>query len=165
MMIGGPLEVVMNYEIDLQIVPRENIASITVACPWTAIGDTLGTVFGEVMAYLGPLGALDGNAKAFARYVPTGEQVTIEAGFTVVDPVPGMGRVRPGELPGGEALVTIHEGPYGEVAAAYTAMQEWLTAHGRKGAEAMWEFYLTPPDVEPPRTEVVWPLLPVAVAV
>jgi len=154
----------MQNTIERQTVAPEHTAVVAFTCGFNEIAAHIGPVFGEVMAYLGPLGAIDGTARAFACYRPAGEQVHVEAGFTVHAPIAGQGRVQPGELPGGEAIVTIHEGPYNTVERAYAAMQEWLTANGETGSETMWEYYLTPPDATPPRTMIVWPLVRAAVA-
>ena len=148
----------MPYEIERTTIEPEQTAAISVTCPWAEISQQMGPIFGEVMAYLGPIGAIAGDAKAFGRYTPAGDQVVIEAGFTVHAPIAGHGRVQPGTLPGGEAIVTIHEGSYETLSQAYEAMQAWLAERQLAGAESMWEYYLTPPDVQPPRTMLVWPL-------
>lgn len=149
----------MTYEIERTTLEPELTAAITVTCPWDAISQQMGPIFGEVMAYLGPIGAIAGDAKAFGRDTPAGENVILEAGFTVHAPITGHGRVQPGTLPGGDAVVTMHEGAYDTVPQAYEAMQTWMVERHLAGAASMWEYYLTPPDVQPPRTMIVWPLV------
>jgi AraC family transcriptional regulator len=149
----------MSYDIEVRRLERQDTAVVRARCAWDQIAPTLGSIFGEVMAHLGATGAVPAGG-AFGRYTPRGAEVDIEAGFTVTAPIAAGGRVEAGELPGGDAAVCLHVGPYEQVAAAYEAVQAWIAEHGRELAGAPWEVYLTPPEEQPPKTEVVFPLRP-----
>ena len=149
----------MDYAIELRTLERTDTAAVRLTTTMPRIGADIGQAFGEVMQYLQANG-IQPTGLAFARFHSMGEEIDMEAGFSVPGAITGAGRVRPGELPAGEAAVTLHAGPYDAIGPAYEAIEAWLAAHNRKAAGAPWEVYLTPPDVQPPRTEVVFPLLP-----
>ncbi len=148
----------MGYDIEVRLLERQHTAVVRAKCRRDEIADTLGGIFSEVWSLIGATGAQPAGV-AFARYTPEAADIAIEAGFTVAAPVARAGRVEPGELPGGEAAVCLHIGAYEEVAAAYAAVQTWMKEHQRVLSGAPWEAYLTPPEEQPPRTEVVFPLL------
>lgn len=88
----------------------------------------------------------------------TGIRVTAHSGEWTV----GEGDLLAETLPGGPAAVTIHSGPYDQLQAAYTALEEWIAAHGFHLAGAPWEAYLNDPADHPNpqdwKTEVCWPV-------
>lgn len=96
----------------------------------------------------------------FARIRPLGEaQFDVEAGFPVVDPVPGFGETEPSTLPAGPVISTVHVGPYDAMAPAYDALNSWLAAEDAEAAGPAWEIYLSEPAGDPAtwRTQVVQP--------
>jgi effector-binding domain-containing protein len=149
----------MSYSIEVRRLDRQDAAVVRARCRWDQISDTLGGIFSEVWSAISASGGAPLGG-AFGRYTPQGDEVEIEAGFTVAGPVTPSGRVESSELPGGEAAVCLHVGPYDQVAAAYEAVVSWMSANGRTPAGAPWEVYLTPPEEQPPKTEVVFPLGP-----
>jgi effector-binding domain-containing protein len=90
------------------------------------------------------------------------DTVDVEAGFPVAAEVTSDADVKPGILPGGEAVETVHTGPYETLADTYRELADWIERHGRRPADLSWECYLTDPD-DPnhpggPETLVVWPV-------
>jgi effector-binding domain-containing protein len=98
----------------------------------------------------------------FARYrgMPT-SAVDIEAGFPVTRRIDPAGEVLPGELPGGQVIEAVHEGPYDSIRSTYDDVQRFAAESGLRPAEGMWECYLTDPQASPDpstwRTMVCWP--------
>jgi effector-binding domain-containing protein len=149
----------MEYEIQVKQLQRQDTAVIHATCGSADIGEVLSGIFSEVMAHIAASGVQPAGG-AFGRYEPAPPGFRIEAGFTVTTPVVGGGRVEPGELPGGEAATCLHVGPYDTVSAAYEAVESWMRENGREAGGPPWEVYLTGPEVQPPQTEVVFPLRP-----
>ena len=147
----------MGYDIEVRQLERQDTAVVRAKCRLDQIGETLGGIFSEVWSLIGATGAQP-TGVAFARYAPEAAEISIEAGFTVAAPIARGGRVEPGVLPGGEAAVCLHIGAYEDVTAAYEAVQAWMKEHQREPNGAPWEVYLSPPEEQPPRTEVVFPL-------
>jgi effector-binding domain-containing protein len=132
-------------------------ATLTVA----EVGPWLGKTFAAIAALLaerqaGPAGP------PFARYHMLGEgRFEVEAGFPADRQIEGNGDVQPSELPGGQAAVTVHVGPYDQMEPAYQALASWVSEHGGELAGDAWEVYFSDPSMEPDpatwRTEIVQP--------
>jgi effector-binding domain-containing protein len=123
-----------------------------------AIGQRLPAVWRYV---LGEGGMIAGPP--FTRYhAIEGDRVDLEAGLPVRSVLPPKDEIRPGELPGGEAAVATHLGPYEGLPATGAALAKWVAARGRIAAGPNWELYVADPGVEPNpakwRTEIVKPL-------
>jgi effector-binding domain-containing protein len=99
-----------------------------------------------------------GPPLALYRSVP-GDTVDVEAGYPVATEVASEGEVRPSSVPGGDAVETVHIGPYETLGDTYREMAGWMERHGRRPATLTWELYLTDPeDPAGPETLVVWPI-------
>ena len=65
-------------------------------------------------------------------------------------------------LPGGQAVVGTHVGPYDQLEGTYGELMTWVKLEGLELAEGMWEQYVSDPAAEPDpatwRTLIVWPL-------
>ncbi len=146
------------YAIEVQQRERTDTAVVHASCKLEEIPQTLSGIFSEVAATAARGGAQPRGV--FGRYNPKPDGFDIEAGFTIDRPIQSSGRVEASELPGGECAVTLHVGSYDTIGLAYEAVQQWIAANGRRVAGAPWEVYLTGPEVQPPRTEVVFPLRP-----
>jgi effector-binding domain-containing protein len=121
----------------------------------------------------------------FARYYASGpDGLDIAAGFPVAEPflgasgahplpesgaaeeAPASAIVHPDELPAGPAAVATHVGPYQGLEAAWNGLRERVDAMGRELGDDPWEVYFIGPgsgvDEAEWRTELVWPLQPIA---
>jgi effector-binding domain-containing protein len=87
------------------------------------------------------------------------DAVDVEAGFPVAADVTPEGEVLSSSVPGGQAVETVHIGPYETLGDTYRQLAGWMEQHGRRPAPLSWESYLTGPD-DPagPETLVVWPI-------
>ena len=65
----------------------------------------------------------------------------VEVGVELTQPCPLTGRVVASTLPSGRAAMTVHYGPYSELATAHRAVVDWCTAHGHRTAGPRWEIY------------------------
>ena len=105
----------------------------------------------------------------YGRYHQFGpDHVDVEIGIPVAAPVANLrplaecepGEMGSSELPGGEAAVVVHRGPYDSLSGAYDRLHDWIHAQGRDEGPGPWESYIDDPsEVSDPsqlRTEVVW---------
>lgn len=112
------------------------------------LGDELGKILPRVHAYLEKKGVA-ASGPPFARYMGFGDKLEIEAGLPVSAAVDGDGDIEASELPGGDAAVTTHIGPYDELPQAHAALVSWTFANKRKANGGPFESYLTDPGDEP----------------
>jgi effector-binding domain-containing protein len=155
---------------------RELIPQPTAAVRLTqAMADLdLGALFDEhlpnVAHRLADMG-IEPAGPPYGRYHAWGpESVDVEIGIPVSAPPPNVrplaeaepGEMGASELPGGQAAVLVHSGPYDGLRQAYDDLHEWIHAQGREEGPAPWESYVDDPtevgDEADVRTEVVWPL-------
>jgi len=153
----------MAYDISVKKLARRHTLVIKGSMRADELPNFFGQAFGELFGYATRKGSMP-DGPPFARYPSVGpEQVVVEAGVTVASPVAGEGRVEASDLPGGEAAVTTHIGPYESLHEAYRAVEAWMQANGRAPGGAPWETYFSDPQQEPDpmkwRTEIAWPLV------
>lgn len=130
--------------------------------PLGEAGPAIVEAFQTVGAYLKRSGVQPAG-ETFARFHRVGpDSLDVEVGFTVTRAHPAAAPIQSSELPGGDAVSTLHRGPYERVPEAVAALEAWMRDHGRRAAGPHWEVYLNgPPDVTDPalyETEVVVPL-------
>lgn len=129
--------------------------------PVAAIGSWLARAYGTLGRVITLHGAYPAGPP-FARYRQLADdRFAVEAGFPVSAAIDADGDVRPSQLPGGPAAVTVHIGPYEQMAPAYRALASWVSSHGGEPAGDPWEVYYTDPASESDpatwRTEIIQP--------
>jgi effector-binding domain-containing protein len=85
-----------------------------------------------------------------------GGAIDIDFGVQVAAPFAGEGEVACVPVPAGEAVSTLHRGPYSGLRGAHDAIHRWLDEHKRR-SPASWEIYGDwSEDPEKLETEVVY---------
>lgn len=124
--------------------------------------EVLGPAWGSILAYAANMG-VEPSGPPFVVFLNMDMQdLNLEIAFPFDRPLDGEGDVRPGTLPAGEAVETVHVGPYDQLKDAYEALEGWMKANGRVAGGPPHEHYLNDPQDTPPgelRTRIVWPLL------
>ena len=126
--------------------------------------DFLGPAFEAVAAAVERQGSHVTGPPFTAYREVGGTELEVEAGFPVPARIVPDGPVRPGELPGGPTVETVHVGPYETLPETYEQIRGWLRVRGLRPGRLMWESYLTDPadpehrHPEGPRTLVVQPV-------
>jgi effector-binding domain-containing protein len=159
----------MDYNVTLRVNEPKHTLIVRGRVPGAELPAFFGSAFGEVFG-LAMQRSAPPDGPPFARFpgitpgVGPGAEVDVEAGVCVAREVEGSGRVVASVLPGGDAAVTDHIGPFDEMQPAYMALESWMREHDRVPAGGPWEIYYSDPAQEPDpqkwRTEIVWPLLP-----
>jgi effector-binding domain-containing protein len=126
------------------------------------MSDALGLVAGALRT-----AGVEPAGPPFARYFSMSEEgLDVAAGFPVAEPFLGAGVVHPAELPAGPAAVATHVGSYTGLEAAWAAVRARIVELGRTPGDDPWEVFFIGPgsgvDETEWRTELVWPLAPVA---
>lgn len=116
----------------------------------------------EVLSLIGAQGAQPAGP-LFARYLRMGsEDVEVEIGFPLEQPIEPQGRLTISSLPGGSALRAVHRGPYEALHSSWDQFGRWVAENGHEPDGALWESYVTGPetseDASEWRTELILPL-------
>jgi effector-binding domain-containing protein len=147
----------------------ETIGIETVTARTTAVvrgharAEEIGPLVGQAYAEVGQALTAQGLFPAgppFVRYAREGmgpDEFDLAAGFPCTRAATAAGRVEPMELPGGDAVVATHVGPWDELGDAYRAVEDWMTEHGLVAADDPWETYLDGPEAPVHRTVLTCP--------
>jgi effector-binding domain-containing protein len=143
--------------IEIRFLQPSDAAVIRAILPAELIGTVIGGMFDEIVGFLGA-NNITPTGQAFGRFRRAGDKVEMGVGFTADRPITPSGRIVSQHLPGGEAAVATYRGPYEDVSQAYDAVRDWLQKNERIAAAEPWEVYLSSPEEDPPRIEIVFPL-------
>ena len=148
-------------EFKISTIEAQQAAAIRSRVPMEELRTAFDTGFSQVMRAVTEQGAtLTGPPFGYYHSMP-GETIDVSIGFPVSTEV-RAGNVQPFELPGGQAVVGTHVGPYDQLEGTYGELMTWVKLEGLELAEGMWEQYVSDPSAEPDpatwRTLIVWPL-------
>lgn len=150
--------------IDVQVteLPSQPAAVVRGAVPMAELPAFFQKAFGAVIAVAEQQGVeITGPPFGYYPSMPA-DVVEVAAGFPTARMVEPADGVEPLELPAATAAVTVHVGPFDQLARTYGELEAWMRERGRHGTFPMWERYLSDPHTEPDpatwRTEIVWPV-------
>ncbi len=151
----------MGYEVTIKEATPERLAGVRGTYRIAQLGEVMGPEFGRIMGAIAAQGVHPSGGAVTVYHGWTEDTVDAEIALTIDGDFSAQGDVRPGMLPGGKVVFTVHVGPYDQIGAAYGAIQEYAKANDLSLADMMWERYLTgpeEPDLSKHVTEVFWPL-------
>lgn len=146
--------------------PAQPTLCVKTRTPAACIGEVLGQAFHDLNSAVTAQGATVSGLPYVAYRNLNLSDLDLEIGVPVSKPLAALGRIEPGELPGGVWASTLHIGPYDGVGPAWNELHGYLRAQGKVAAPVGYEFYFDAPETPPERTRtrVAFPLLPPAVA-
>ena len=147
--------------IRIETLEVKHVATIRLTCKHAELKQTISTILPETMGVVFGSGARVVGAP-FVRYHTWGDDLDIEGGIPVAEPIMPKGRVQPRALPGGPAIVTTHVGPYELLGDTHSRVLKYVEDNEIQLAGAPWEEYLTDPGMEPDpkkwKTKVIYPI-------
>lgn len=149
----------------IETVQRDPIDAVVaeVTAPVAELGEKMGATFESVGSALTASGA-DPAGPPVAVFLNVDDESAwrVAVGFPVAPPLPELLGLEHMRLPGGTAVVGIHEGPYDGLAGSWEAVTEYVKEGGLQAAAPPWESYVaSPPAVEDPNkwvTEIIFPV-------
>ena len=137
-------------------------AVIHVTIPREQIRDVMGPGYEEVMAAVKDQG-IGPSGPWYTRHLKmTPEVFDFEICVPVSAPVKPVGRVKPGERPGGRVVRTVYHGSYEGLPDGWGEFDAWIEAEGLNAGAGLWEIYAVGPEsTDDPagyRTELYRPL-------
>lgn len=135
----------MEYEISLKKTVRQPTLTMRAVQPVGELPAFFGKAFGGVMQYLQHLGKQPGGMPFGIYYNLDMQALDVEAGFPVLEDLPGKGEIQASEIPAGEYICTVHTGPYDSMEPAYDALTKWARDNGYTPLGIAYEYYLNDP--------------------
>jgi len=130
-------------------VPSAPAALIHITVPRAEIQQVMGPAFGELAAALAAQGITPAGPFFSHHLRMEADTFDFDLGVPVASPVAPVGRVQPGEQPGGRVAQTVYQGGYEGLSGGWSALMAWLEAEGQPHAPNLWERYLTGPADSP----------------
>jgi effector-binding domain-containing protein len=126
----------------------------------SSLPQAIDSTFRRIFAWLGERG-ITLAGPPFIRYfvIDMEADLEVELGVPVQAGIEGDEQIRAAVLPGGQYVSLLHNGPYDQLTAANTTLQNWAgqrgvsfdswdTGHG-SGWRSRFESYITDPSTEP----------------
>ncbi|NTU97201.1 MAG: GyrI-like domain-containing protein [Chlorobiaceae bacterium] len=82
-------------------------------------------------------------------YQMDGDDLEVEFGFPVKEPVEGSGSIKATWTPSGKALITVYTGPYSDLESAYEFLMKCVAENRLKPNGVSYEVYLDDPSEIP----------------
>lgn len=151
----------MEYHCQIETRPAQQTVTMRTRTPVSAMAANIGGIFGQVMEYVGAMGAQPTGAPFVAYFNMDMDDLDIEVGFPVDRALPSRGELIGGALPAGDYATCLHIGPYDQVGPAYGALTAFVQQQGRTPTGVAYEFYFNSPQETAPealQTLVMFPL-------
>ena len=151
----------MPYACETIVRPAQPVMSVRTRSAVQDLPKLIGASYGKIMQYLASQGAAPCGTPFVAYYNLDMQDLDLEIGFPVDQPLPGSGPIQAGQMPAGEYAACLYTGPYEQMEGAYGALQEYITGLGRTPTGVAYEYYLNAPDQVPPeqlQTHILFPL-------
>ena len=137
-------------EFALFAIPEQNTLAVRRQCASPAqFPAFIGGSFKQLGDHLSEIGELMTDIPYVAYENEPDGSFIVEAGFTVLRPLPGKGDVKSGTIPEGKAVMCMYLGPYEAMEPVYMDLQAWCDARGLRQTGRMYEFYYNGPDTPP----------------
>jgi effector-binding domain-containing protein len=139
-------------EISLTSFPETKIISVLDSCTWQEYGPKIGTMFGELMAFLSKSKTAQAAGPAmtiYSKWDEAAQFAIFEAAIPVSEEVKGSGRVTFKTIPEARVLKGTHFGRYEDIGAIYMALDEYVKEFGLTEGCCPMEIYITDPMMEP----------------
>ena len=140
----------MTVECKIEERDVQPVASIRTRTPVTEISAVLGECYGRIMGYLGELGVYPSGAPFTAYFNMDMEDLDLEIGMPVAEPVAAKDDIASSEIPAGKYVTATHVGPYEKFEETYNVLMAYMGEQGVDGSGVAYEFYLNDPSETPP---------------
>ncbi len=123
--------------------------------------DELSRAYGLIGCYMAEEGQGPAGPPYAAFYNRDVQDLDVEIGVPVPEPLPRRGDIQSGMIPEGQYASCLYIGPHEGIGSAYDAVNEFIEAQDEAPLGVVYEFYVSDPSRTPPderETLVVFPL-------
>ena len=150
----------VDYDVRAERAQPRPLAAIRAQIPPDRVGENIIRLLDVIWPALRAQGAVTGHNVVIYHGTRDGV-LTVDVGVETPAGVRPDGDVKPAATPEGEVATTAHFGDYSGLGGAYTALEQWCAATGRRPAGVNWEVYGDwDDDPEQVRTDVYFLLEP-----
>ena len=96
--------------------------------------------------YLGELGAFLADVPYVAYHNMDMQNLDVEIGFPLSEPLPEKGEIQAGAIPAGKFIFCMYQGAYGEMEPVYAEMGKWIEDHHLTATGVTYEHYYNGPE-------------------
>jgi len=120
----------------------------------------IGESFGKIAGYLDEIGELMSDIPFVAYHNMDMQNLDVEIGFPVAQPLPGKGEVKSGFIPEGKIIFCMYRGPYAEMEPVYMEMAQWFEKNECQPSGIAYEYYYNDPEFPESEwlTKIVMPI-------
>jgi effector-binding domain-containing protein len=140
----------MSYTCEVRPLTSQPTVAVRTRTSIENLSSVIEQVYNEIREYLGtPEGEYPDTLAYVAYHNMDMQDMDVEIGYVVHEPMPGAARIQPSKIINGEYAVCLHVGPYNELPKTYDTVFQWIGEHGLKSTYPNYEFYLNgPAEVE-----------------
>src|SRR5688572_11060570 len=133
----------MDYEVLISEALPRPIAAVRTSVKLADLSVQIGSILGEVWAFLGAnkVRSTGHNVALYLSSTGSGADITLDAwfGVEVHETIPASERVAAISTPAGRVASTVHWGNYAGIPEAHSAVREWCEANGHRITGTDWE--------------------------
>ncbi len=133
--------------IEVKEIDAQKALVIKADVPISAIGETMGELYGKLYTYAGEKGVQFAGPPfaIYYSYDPEGN-VVFKAGVPIATEVEGEGDIHYKEFPIMKVVTTVYTGAYEEMEPVYGHIQKYMEENKLESNGTSWEVYLTDPN-------------------
>lgn len=150
------------FPCEIQVQESRPTLSIRFKAPVTELPQHFGRIYAAIVKYIEEQGAQIAGP-AFAIYYNMDMQnLDVEAGFPLTNPVSGEGEIQSREISAGAYGICHYIGPYDQCESAYDQLKQFANKKGYQTGDVAYEWYLNGPDqvpLEELKTDIALPLI------
>ena len=106
----------------------------------------IGESYGKMSAYLKETGQLLADVPFVAYHNMDMQDLDVEMGFPISEPLPGQNDIKAGSIPAGKFVFCMYRGSYSEIEPTYNEMVKWIEDNGYKADGVSYEYYYNGPE-------------------
>jgi effector-binding domain-containing protein len=144
----------MNNSIEVKKELAQPVLSIRTRAKVQNLPLVIGESYGKIMQYMDKIGQQLTGVPFVAYYNMDMEDLDIEIGFPVAEPLEGSAEIRSSEIPAGTYVSMMYKGAYSGMEKPYAYMAGWIEKNGYKASGIAYEYYYNSPQ-EVPESELL----------
>ncbi len=143
----------MNSGIEMKEEQAQPVLSIRTRAAVQDLPGIIGESYGKIMQYMYQIGKQPAGAPFVAYYNMDMQDLDLEIGFPVTEPLAGNTEINGSEIPAGKYVSMMYKGAYSGMEKPYSDMAKWIEENGYKAKSISYEYYYNSP-VEVPENEL-----------